>query len=205
MHNQRRSSSNDKDHHMATEQLCDPLIPDASRTDSQREAGVAEDVRHNTSITNRTADTAACSRNSTQAPDPGLRRPSPVETLDFDEPYNSLYDEELLDTSPGEAEFISINVNSNEHARPVTTKTHTKRKHRVRTGVHRACIRGHRISHSYDPNNTTTQETMLWVERYKWLVAATIAVAVAVVGSGVTIGIAALHSAKLSVTEAALR
>lgn len=46
---------------------------------------------------------------------------------------------------------------------------------------------------------------MLRVERYKWLVAAMIAVAVAVVGSGVTIGIAALHSAKLNSTEAALR
>ena len=46
---------------------------------------------------------------------------------------------------------------------------------------------------------------MLWVERYKWLVAAMIAIAVAIVGSAVTVGIAVLHSAKLKTTEAALR
>ena len=46
---------------------------------------------------------------------------------------------------------------------------------------------------------------MLWVERYKWLVAAMIAIVVAIVGSAVTVGISALHSAKFKITEATLR
>lgn len=113
MQNQRHSSSSndknpsliqcqDQDHHMTTEQLHDPLISGARHsTDFQNEAHVAEDLCNSGNTSSRTAATASFDQSSTKGPDPGLRRPSPVETLDFDEPYNSLHDEELLDTSPG--------------------------------------------------------------------------------------------------------
>ena len=99
-------------------------------------------------------------------PDPNLRRPALVETLDFGEPYNKLYDE---------VQRVSVSTVLN----PLPS------------------------NHPPFPQElqNTASKRMKNVERYRWVVAGMIAIAVAITGTFITMGIALLTYVKVRTTK----